>query len=57
MSFIQSSVKRMAFILIINLGLEQSMWLRNLQNKLFFIDLSYFTVLFVYVEVMCSLFK
>lgn len=47
----------MASILIINLGLEQNTWLTNLQNKLCFIGLSCFTALFVYVEVMFSLFK
>lgn len=55
MSFIKSSVKEMAFILIINLGLEQNTWLTNLQNKLRSIGLSCFIVLFVYMEVMFSL--
>lgn len=57
MSFIKSSGNKMASILIINLGLEQNTWLTNLQNKLCFIGLSCFTALFVYVEVMFSLFK
>lgn len=57
MSFIKSSVKKMAFIFIINLGWEQNTWLTNLQNKLCFIGLSCFIVLFVYMEVMFSLFK
>lgn len=57
MSFIKSSVKKMAFIFIINLGLEQNTWLTNLQNKLCFIGSSCFIVLFVYMEVMFSLFK
>jgi len=56
MSFIKSSVMKMVFILIINLGLEENMWLTNLQNKLCFIGLSCFIVLFVYVEEMFSLF-
>lgn len=56
-SLIKSSRNKKASILIINQGLEQNTWLTNLRNKLCFIGLRCFMVLFVYVEVMFSIFK
>lgn len=49
-------INKMAFLLTINLGLEQNTQLTNLQSKLCFVGLSCFIVLFVYLEVMFSLF-